>query len=48
MLRGAVLGVIAGAAIATLPGRAGVVAAVAGALAGGVAGWRFASGRAGF
>ncbi len=48
MLRGAVLGAIAGAAIATLPGRAGVVAAVAGALAGGVAGWRFASGRAGF
>ncbi|MCA1825325.1 MAG: hypothetical protein LC689_00110 [Myxococcales bacterium] len=47
-MRGAVLGAIAGAAIATLPGRAGIIAAVVGALAGGAIGWRFARGPMGF
>jgi len=47
-VRGAVLGAIAGAALATLPGRAGVVAALCGALAGALAGWKYAPGRAGF
>lgn len=48
MLRGAVLGAIAGAAVATLPGRAGVLAALLGAAAGAALGARFAPIKPGF
>lgn len=48
MLRGAALGAIAGAAVATLPGSAGIWAALAGAVAGGVLSARFAAVKAGF
>jgi hypothetical protein len=44
----ALLGAIAGAAVAVLPGSAGIVAAVLGALLGAAIGWRFAGRRTGF
>jgi len=45
---GILLGAIAGAALAVLPGSAGVLAAVIGAILGGAVGWRFAERRIGF
>ena len=47
-LRSAFLGALAGAAVATLPGRAGIGAALAGAAAGAVLGGRLARTRPGF
>ena len=48
MVAGILLGAIAGAALAVLPGSAGVLAAVVGAILGGAVGWRFAGRRIGF
>jgi len=46
--RGALLGAVAGAALAALPGSAGMLAVGLGALLGGAVGWKFAERRAGF
>ena len=48
MVRGAVLGAIAGMAVSTLPGPAGLLSALAGAAAGAALGARFSERRAGF
>ena len=48
MATGALLGAIAGAAVAALPGSAGVLAIGLGALLGGAVGWKFADRRTGF
>ncbi len=47
-MAGILLGAVAGAAVAVLPGSAGVLAAVIGAVLGGAVGWRFADRRVGF